>query len=180
MRSIIPALALSTASAAGANVKGLQLRVRHILLQSPNFITVLSLRLITQKILIFLTSAIAKREVWRAKQMSETRGFRDVGRQVCVPVAANHVPTLLAALRCSAAHHSCVDRKERKDQKCCVGQVTWGSVFNEKTKKTPKKTKNTFSISQLFWNNFCIQLVKTHARIISWLFLYPSVQFFHF
>lgn len=92
------------------------LRVHRIPLQSQNFITVLSLRLITHKILISLTSAITKREVCRAKQMSETRECWKVGRYVRVHVAANHVSTLLAALWCSAAHHRCVDRKERKER----------------------------------------------------------------
>lgn len=81
-----------------------------------------SLRLITQKILIFLTSAIRKCDLWRAKQMSETREFWDVGIHVCVHVAANPVPTLLAALGCQP--------KRKKGTKCSVvGQVTWGCVF---------------------------------------------------
>lgn len=58
----------------------------HVPLQSQKVITVLSLRLIMQKILIFLTSAIMRHLVWRAKQMSEIREFLDDGRDRSVRV----------------------------------------------------------------------------------------------
>lgn len=136
---------------------------------SQNFITVLSLRLITQKILIFLTSAITKREAWRAKQMSKTREFQDVGRQVHVHVAANHVSALLAAFIQMLCSTSQLCRLERKSgTKCSVGQVIWGYVFLRSFRVhfivpwTPstvnsfkKSEKYMFSISQLFWKNAC-------------------------